>query len=111
MIRALAAAVLVAGCAFLAVGCRPSVPVLPAGDVVVIDVVEGGADECTAACARLAELDCPEAVPTPKGETCGELCRRVQAIGDGSTYSLRTSCVSGAADVNGVRRCGVSCRR
>jgi len=38
-------------------------------------------EACEAACARLAELGCPEAAPTPDGGMCTDVCLNVELSG------------------------------
>ena len=49
-------------------------------------------ESCEAACARLAELGCPEAEPTPEGATCTEVCENVEHSG---AVTLNPACVVG----------------
>lgn len=84
----------------LANGCPP--PPLP--PVVDPSQPDGGAEAgdsspCGRACARLEQLGCPEAKPTPKGTTCSEVCENAVAEG----IKLDTDCIERAtacSDVN-----------
>ena len=80
--------------AALVVGC-PS-PALPPEPPVVETV------SAERVCARLAELECPEA---DDANRCVEGVRRMQRL-----VRLDTACVADARDVEAVRACGVRCR-
>lgn len=62
-----------------------------------------GASGCAAACAKLAQLGCPEAKPTPKGASCVEVCANTQ--GDSSPVSLQTDCVVRAGSCDDAKAC------
>lgn len=62
-----------------------------------------GGSGCSAACAKLARLGCPEAKPTPKGASCVEVCANTQ--GDSSPVSLQTDCVVRAGSCDDAKAC------
>ena len=53
----------------------------PAYDPGPSPVDAGTLDDCERACARLAELGCPEAEPTPEGATCVDVCWNAESSG------------------------------
>jgi hypothetical protein len=71
LVRLLAALVLAAGLA----GCPPKPPPPPEKPG------PAGGPGCDVGCARLAELGCDAAKPTPQGASCIEVCQNVQASG------------------------------
>lgn len=58
-------------------------------------------DKCTAACARMTELKCPEADPLPDGTTCVDFCVQTQTSGHG----LNPTCIAEIKDCAGVNTC------
>lgn len=63
---------------------------------------EGDPESCADACARLAELECPEAEPTPEGASCVEVCENVEGSG---TVTLNPACVIGITACAQVDAC------
>ena len=57
---------------------------------------------CARVCERLAELKCPEAEPTPEGQTCEQVCDNVQASG---IVQLNTGCIANAASCDAALEC------
>jgi hypothetical protein len=60
---------LIIPCITLSLACSPT-PLTP--------VNPGGLSACPAACARLADLQCPWAGPTPSGATCVDRCEATE---------------------------------
>lgn len=57
-------------------GCpRPVPPPVPPGPA------DAAAASCASMCARLADLGCPAAKPTPEGASCEKVCQNVQDSG------------------------------
>jgi hypothetical protein len=61
-----------------------------------------GAVPCPVACARLAELGCPEADPTPDGASCVDVCQNVE---DSGVLRYPTGCVAAATTCAEAQRC------
>lgn len=51
----------------------------------------GTLSDCELACARLAELGCPEAKPTPAGASCVDVCWNAE---DSGVVTLDPACVA-----------------
>jgi hypothetical protein len=64
----------------------PPAPPVPPAD----PSQDGGAGGCAQACARLRELGCAAARPTPRGASCVEVCGNVESSGQ---VSWGPSCV------------------
>ncbi len=64
----------------------------------------GQSEDCAGACSTLRSLGCPEAQPTPRGETCEAVCT-------GNLELLNVGCVVQAVSVSDVRLCNVRCRQ
>jgi hypothetical protein len=58
-------------------------------------------DACGLACEHARALGCPEGDPTPRGISCGEVCRNAASIG----VDIGTACISAAPDCAAVARC------
>lgn len=84
-------------CALVLASCNPEVPTPLPADV--------GA--CDDACAVLAEHACQEAQPSPGGVHCQEWCADYHRPGYMRPWA---GCVALAADVDGIRACGVGCK-
>jgi len=78
-------------------GCVPT-PVTPHPQ----PVDAGTPADCKAACDRLAELDCPEAQPTPEGGTCVDVCLNVEQSG---YTTLDPLCLARATTCDAVQAC------
>ena len=77
-------------------GCAPA-PVAPGPQPV--DAAPGA---CVDACARLAELGCPEAEPTPDGGSCVDVCVNVEQSG---YVTLDPACIARATNCDAVNAC------
>lgn len=95
MFRALALASILAACT------PPPEPLNP--DLPSKRPEAGSHDDCTAACAHLAELGCEEARPTPAGATCVQVCDNVEQSG---ATTLDVACVERAPTCEAVDECG-----
>jgi hypothetical protein len=58
-------------------------------------------DMCAPACARMRELQCPEAAPLDDGTTCEEFCVQTQMRGHG----LNPTCIAQIKTCQGVTEC------
>lgn len=84
----------------LLAGCRPEVG--PAPKPLIPDPSPSAA---AAACARLAELGCPEARPLSDGRPCEEIMQTAAADG-----LISPSCIARVRDRAGLAACRVRCR-
>lgn len=66
------------------------------------DAGSGGAHPCERACARLAQLGCPEAKPTPGGGSCVSVCQNVE---DSGIVTLDPECVAKISSCAEIERC------
>lgn len=66
-------------------------------------VGSAGASGCSAACAKLAQLGCPEAQPTAKGASCVDVCSNMSD--DASPVSAQTDCVVRAGTCDDAKAC------
>lgn len=66
------------------------------------DAADGAPSACAQACAKLAAWACPEAQPTPTGESCESFCMRTSSLVD-------PACVTKANTVDDLAGCEVRC--
>lgn len=63
---------------------------------------QSDAGACERACARLSELGCEEAQPTPGGATCLEVCETAETSG---YFTLDPNCIAEVGQCSDVERC------
>jgi hypothetical protein len=76
-------------------GCSPPIPAPDRPE-------PGTAEDCRAACTRLAELDCREAKPTDAGAACETVCNNAETSG---YATLNPRCVARANSCADVDQC------
>jgi len=96
----------------LASQCTPSpkpspdpVPTTTTTVVIPPPIVDGGTEpvtDCEKACAVFAKYKCKEALPTPKGTTCVEVCKNAE---DSEVLSLNPDCVKHADSCESAKAC------
>lgn len=64
-------------------------------------------DPCGQACAKLYGLGCREAMPTPRGVSCHDVCQQVEAF---AGLTLHPGSVAACRDVACVRKVGIACK-
>lgn len=108
----------------LVIACAPNLPSpdpFPApsdGGFPIVYTAPGDSDDpteadaawplCVRACRQLREMECPEALRIPGGKSCYRICADSQAE---PGLALDAACVSLAKTWDGVRACGVRCKR
>lgn len=63
---------------------------------------KGEPEACPAACAKLRELGCEEAEPTPNGATCEDVCKSIETS---NLVSVGPACVARAETCESVGEC------
>ncbi len=66
-------------------------------------------DACASACAKLADLGCPESKQVPGGKSCEDICRQAEESGQ---MRMKPDCIATSKSVEDARACGsVRCRK